>query len=83
MPRMNSSEARAQLSKLVDLAGKGESFVIAKAGTPLARLVPLGEPARKAKFKFDTMKGSVRIADDFDAPLPEDILAAFEGRDSG
>ena len=59
MKQFNIYEAKAQLSKLVDLASKGESFVIAKAGTPLARLVPLNEAAPKKKFKFGTMKGKV------------------------
>jgi len=81
MKQFNICEAKAQLSKLVDLANKGESFIIAKAGTPLAKLVPLSEPAPKRKFKFDTMKSKAWIADDFDARLPEEILAAFEGRD--
>jgi prevent-host-death family protein len=81
MKQFNIYEAKPQLSKLVDLANKGESFVIAKAGTPLAKLVPLGEPGRGTKFKFETMKGKIWIADDFDAPLPEEILAAFEGRE--
>ena len=81
MKQLNIYEAKAQLSKLVDLANKGESFVIAKAGTPLARLVPLSEPMPKKKIKFGTMKGKIWIADDFDAPLPEEILAAFEGRE--
>jgi len=43
MKQINIYEAKTQLSKLVDLANKGESFVIAKSGTPLAKLVPLGE----------------------------------------
>lgn len=80
MKQFNIYEAKAQLSKLVDLANKGESFVIAKAGTPLAKLVPLSDSASKKKIKFGTMKGKIWIADDFDAPLPEEILAAFEGR---
>lgn len=81
MKQFNIYEAKTQLSKLVDLANRGESFVIAKAGTPLAKLVPLDQPEPKKKIKFGTMKGKVWIADDFDAPLPEEILAAFEGRD--
>ena len=83
MKQLNISEARAQLSELVDLAGKGESFVITKSGVPLARLVPHADSATGKKFLFDTMKGRIWVADDFDAPLPNDILAAFEGRHSG
>ena len=79
MKQFNIYEAKAQLSKLVDLANKGESFVIAKAGTSVGQT--LGESGRGTKFKFETMKGKIWIADDFDAPLPEEILAAFEGRE--
>jgi prevent-host-death family protein len=82
MKQFNIHEATAQLSKLVDLANKGESFVIAKAGTPLAKLVPFSEPAPKKKIKYGMMKDKVWFADDFDAPPPEEILAAFEGRES-
>jgi prevent-host-death family protein len=81
MKQFNLNEAKAQLSKLVDRANKGERFVIAKAGTPLAKLVPLNDGKRK-KIRFGTFKGKIEIADDFDAPLPEEILAAFEGRTS-
>jgi prevent-host-death family protein len=81
MKQFNIYEAKAQLSKLVDLANKGETFVIAKSGTPLAKLVPLNEGKRK-RIKFGTLKGKIEIPDDFDAPLPEEILAAFEGRES-
>jgi prevent-host-death family protein len=83
MKQFNIHEAKARLSKLVDLVNKGESFVIAKAGTPLAKLVPLAEPAPKKKIKYGTMKGKIWIADDFDAPLPEEILATFAGSNSG
>jgi prevent-host-death family protein len=59
MKQFNIHEATAQLSKLVDLANKGESFVIAKAGTPLAKLVPFSEPAPKKKIKYGLMKDKV------------------------
>lgn len=75
---VNLYEAKTQLSKLVERAARGEEVVIAKAGEPMARLVPL-EPARKPR-KPGAWKGRLVIAPDFDAPLPEDILAAFEGR---
>lgn len=52
--------------------------MIARAGKPAAMLVPV--PAQKAARKPGAMKGKIRIADDFDAPLPDDVQAAFEGR---
>ena len=71
-------EAKTHLSKLVEDAARGEEVVIAKAGQPRARLVPLARPA--APRKPGAWKGRVTIGPDFDAPLPPDLLAAFEGR---
>lgn len=78
MKQINIYEAKSHLSRLVDLASRGESFVIAKSGTPLARLVPLGE-GQPTGVRFGLMKGEIEIADDFDAPLPEEVIEAFEG----
>lgn len=74
----NLYEAKTQLSKLVELAAAGEEIIIAKAGRPMARLVALGAPARRREP--GGWEGRVVITDDFDAPLPDDLLAAFEGR---
>jgi len=71
-------EAKTRLSELVDQASRGDTVIIAKAGTPLAKLVPLSS-GPKRKLVFGLMKGKISIADDFDAPLPDDVLAAFEG----
>ena len=76
--QVNIYEAKTRLSDLVDQASRGETVIIAKAGTPLAKLVPLAGAAKR-KLVFGLMKGKIRIADDFDAPLPDDILAAFAG----
>lgn len=79
MPRkvVNIYEAKTQLSKLVDEAAAGREVVIAKAGVPRARLVPLAAPRRRRRP--GGAKGRIRIAADFDAPLPPDVLAAFLG----
>lgn len=74
----NLYEAKTSLSHLVDRAAAGEEIILAKAGKPMARLGPL-EAARKPR-KPGGWEGRMRIADDFDAPLPEDLLASFEGR---
>ena len=71
-------DAKTQLSALVDAAASGEEIVIAKGNKPMARLVPLAKP-RRAPGGWET---GMTIADDFDAPLPDDILAAFEGPSS-
>jgi len=74
MTTLNLYEAKTQLSKLVDRAAAGEEIVIAKAGKPMARLVPL-EPRRPRKSGF--LKGQIWIADDFDE-TPEEIIRDFE-----
>jgi prevent-host-death family protein len=78
MQTVNIHEAKTRFSRLVDAAASGEEIVIAKAGKPAARLVPMERP--KVTRRFGGLKGKVRIADDFDAPLPDDLIAAFEGR---
>ncbi len=78
MKQVNIYEAKTKLSHLVDQASKGDSIIIAKSGTPLARLVPLRE-ATPGKVQFGLMKGQIKFADDFDAPLPDDVLDGFEG----
>lgn len=73
----NLYEAKTSLSQLVDRAASGEEIVIAKAGKPLAKLVPFAK--RSEPRQPGGWEGKVRIREDFDEPLPEDLLAAFEG----
>lgn len=75
---VNMHEAKTHLSRLVDEVAAGAEVVIAKAGKPVARLVPLANASRARKPGY--LKGRIRIAADFDAPLPETLLDAFEGR---
>jgi prevent-host-death family protein len=70
----NIHDAKSQLSKLIELALEGEEVIIAKAGKPIIKLVPIR--ADDAPRKGGQWKGRVRIADDFDV-LPDDIAAAF------
>jgi prevent-host-death family protein len=77
MQTVNIHEAKSQLSRLIEAVVNGEDVVIAKAGTPIVRLVSV---EKKPKLRFGLMKGKIRIADDFNAPLPDDLLATFEGR---
>lgn len=76
--QVNIYEAKTRLSDLVEQAHNGETIVIAKTGRPLAKLVPLGTPAT-SQIRLGLMKGEFLEAPDFDAPLPEDLLALFEG----
>lgn len=72
----NVHEAKTQLSKLLERVGRGEEVVIAKSGRPVARLVPIVE--RPGRRKPGSAKGTLRMSDDFDAPLPEEVLESFE-----
>ena len=78
MGKVNIHEAKTNLSRLVDEVTGGAEIIIAKAGKPVAKLVPLGRGGRVRKPGF--LKGRIRIAADFDAPLPAELLDAFEGR---
>jgi prevent-host-death family protein len=75
---VNIHEAKTQFSKLVEAASNGEEIIIARAGKPAARLVPL-EPKRK--IKFGVLKNEkFWMSEDFNDPLPDDLQALFEGR---
>ncbi|QRR07662.1 type II toxin-antitoxin system Phd/YefM family antitoxin [Burkholderia sp. MS455] len=78
MRTVNIHDAKTNFSRLVDAAAAGEEIVIAKSGKPTARLVPI-EPV-KPQRRFGGLKSKGQITDDFDAPLPDDVLASFEGR---
>ncbi len=72
---VNVHAAKTHLSRLLEEVQLGEEVVIARAGRPVARLVPLQKsPARRTP---GTARGKVRMADDFDAPLPADLAEAF------
>lgn len=72
----NIHEAKTHLSRLLGRAAAGEEVIIAKGGVPVARLVPIA--AISEKRELGTERGRIFIADDFDAPLPEDVLRDFE-----
>ena len=76
MRTVNIHEAKTHLSRLVDEVYSGEEIIIAKAGKPLAKLVAL---TAAKKRKLGILKGKLRAPEDFDAPLPEEVLASFEG----
>ncbi len=73
---VNIFEAKTQLSKLIQMAENGEDVVIARAGKPVVRLTKL--ESAKRPIRFGLLKGKIHVADDFDAPLPPEILAEFE-----
>ncbi len=75
MITVNIHEAKTQLSKLVDQAVKGESFVIAKAGKPLVKVTALDAPAVPQRLGF--MVGEIAVPDDFDRMGENEIAALF------
>jgi prevent-host-death family protein len=78
MTTVNIHAAKTQLSRLLDAVAAGEEVIIAKAGKPVARLVPFEQ--KRQPRKLGTLAGQFHVPDDFDDPLPEDIVDAFEGR---
>ena len=77
MKQLNVYEAKTQLSNLLDQVSKGATFIIAKSGIPLAKLSAL-KVGKRNKFKIGAMKGKVKLARDFDTPLPDDVIELFE-----
>jgi prevent-host-death family protein len=75
---VNVHQAKTHLSRLLEEVAAGGVVVIAKAGRPVARLVPLETVVRRKKLGL--LKGQFVVPDDFDAPLPSEVLAEFEGR---
>ncbi len=74
---INIHDAKTHFSKYIEQALKGDEVIIARGGKPLIRLVPYSEePQVRRGGQF---KGLIQISDDFDAPLPEDILKHFYG----
>ena len=76
---VNIYEAKTQLSRLVDRAAAGDDIVISRNGKPVARLCQLAPQSRT--IEFGLLKGRLEIAPDFDAPLPQDVVATFEGQE--
>jgi len=76
MQKLNIYEAKTNLSSLVEKASHGDSFIIARAGKPMAQLVPL-EAKMPTAFEFGTLKGQILVSADFDEPLSTDVLELF------
>lgn len=74
---INIHEAKTHLSKLLNRVMAGEEIIIAKSGVPVARIVPI---VSKVKTRVPgSAQGKLSMADDFNGPLPDEILNAFEG----
>lgn len=78
MAKIDINDPSVSLPQLVETANSGEEVIIEFEGRPVARLVPMARV--RIPRRFGVLKGKIQIAEDFDAPLPADLIAAFEGR---
>lgn len=78
MKQVNIHQAKTELSKLVERAESGEEIIIARAGKPAAKLVPLARV--RGQRRLGLLDGKFKIPDDFNTPLPASLIRAFEGR---
>ena len=81
METINIHEAKTHLSRLVEQAAKGESFIIAKAGKPMVKVVPLDPPEEKKVKRIGFLEGQGNIPDDFDRMFEDEIAEMFYGKE--
>ena len=81
MRTVNIHEAKTHLSRLLEAVAAGEEIVIAKAGRPIAKVVPLDKPESKASRRLGFMAGQFTVPDDFDEMFADEIAELFEGGD--
>ena len=77
----NVEEAKAQLPRLLQEVASGGEVIIAKEGIPMARISRIEEI--KPQIRFGVLKGRAKVSEDFDDPLPDNLLSEFEGRRCG
>jgi prevent-host-death family protein len=80
MLTINIHDAKTQLSKLVEQAAQGEAFIIAKAGKPMVKVVPLGKEEAGTAARLGFMAGEFSVPDDFDRMGDGEIESLFAGR---
>ena len=80
MLTVNIHDAKTQLSKLVDQAARGEAFIIAKAGKPMVKVIPLGKAETGTATRLGLMAGEFSVPDDFDQMGGSEIESLFAGR---
>ncbi len=81
MQTYNIHDAKTQLSKLVEMAARGESFVIAKAGKPMVKVIALDTPESSQMKRFGFMAGQIKVPDDFNTMGAGEIQNLFEGEE--
>jgi len=78
MNTVNVHDAKTHLSRLIDQAAKGESFVIAKAGKPMVKVTRLDAPSSRKRRRLGFMAGEIKVPDDFDRIGGDEISGLFE-----
>lgn len=81
MQTYNIHDAKTQLSRLVEMAARGESFVIAKAGKPMVKVIALDTPESSQMKRFGFMAGQIKVPDDFNTMGAGEIQHLFEGKE--
>jgi prevent-host-death family protein len=79
MRTYNIHHAKTHLSRLVDEVAGGEPFIIAKAGKPMAQVIPLRVAEEPAKRRIGFLKGKIKVPDDFDTMMAGEIESMFYG----
>ncbi|MBI3828844.1 MAG: type II toxin-antitoxin system prevent-host-death family antitoxin [Planctomycetes bacterium] len=79
MITVNIHEAKTQLSRLVERAARGEAFIIAKAGKPMVKVIPLGRTQTGTACRLGFMTGEITVPDDFDRMCGHEIAGLFAG----
>ncbi|MCP1237704.1 type II toxin-antitoxin system prevent-host-death family antitoxin [Gluconobacter kondonii] len=79
MRTVNIHEAKTHLSRLIEAAMKGESFIIAKAGRPMVRVSPITAPEETQKRRLGFLAGQIRVPEDFDRMGHDDVISLFDG----
>jgi prevent-host-death family protein len=82
MQTVNIHEAKTHLSRLVDEAAKGNVFIIAKAGKPMVKVLPLSDGELEGTERLGFMLGEIAVPDDFDSLAATEIVKLFEGKSS-
>ncbi len=82
MQTVNIHEAKTHLSRLVEEASQGKSFIIAKAGKPMVIVSPISDEEQKSTQKMGFMAGEISVPDDFDYMGETEILVLFEDKKS-
>ena len=81
MRTVNIHEAKTHLSRLVERAANGEPFIIAKAGKPMVKVVPVDPAADGKPSRLGFMRGAFKVPDDFDTMMQDEIEEMFYGKE--